>query len=172
MRILYLIVDKEKSISRANTYLSDLEYKYNLLKDIKKLKLPLAESDANEMIENERKEILKVLKTTEEELEKKQKIYDMVVEMGLISPFALYYRHFSQYVHSKTRIFETAETELNNKIELGEEVLICCCFCWLNLSNYINLYFNLKKTKEIKPLVQNFKLIIRNHHLKYDKVER
>ncbi|MFY0758758.1 DUF5677 domain-containing protein [Metabacillus dongyingensis] len=158
IRFAFITLDKEKSKSRTGTYLADMEFKNGLLEDIKHLKF-IDYKEARKMVEDERRKILEKISAEETGLDEKKNIINMSKELNILAAYSMYYRLFSQYVHSKPKIFEIADEK--RREELGDYVMACGCFCWIMLSDHFNLYFKLRKENHIKSLHRDFNSVIK-----------
>ncbi|MEM5009373.1 DUF5677 domain-containing protein [Niallia taxi] len=155
----YMLNDKEKTYSRVSNFLSNNNYKKGLLEDMKNMNLPLPYEEGRNMVIEEKSDILDLLEIGEDQLDKENRVIEMAKELGFLSVYSYYYRHFSQYVHSTAYVFQTNDDSGRNK--LGERSIICCTFCWLILSEMINEYFELNKKKEIRKLSREYRQFYR-----------
>lgn len=168
MRLSFITKDIELSNKRTAIYLSDMEYKEKVLGDIRELKFTdINIEDAEDIVNREKNAILELLGWDEKELKERRNMKKMSEDLNISQAYSIYYRYFSQYVHSKSMIFEMYES--NRRDFLHDEVLACCCLCWIIIIDHLNHFFDLGKTKDIRNMHKDYKTALKFNDRKWGK---
>lgn len=157
VRLVDICKDREKALTRAAAYLTNGdEFKSKVLSDMQKMKFEGIDFEGVKAeIDGEKQKIVQSIGIEDDIVPSYPNVEKLFASTGLEMAYSLFYRRFSQYIHSKPTIGDLYDKK--RREELRQHIMSCCTLCWLVISDALNHMMNLGLQKEWKSWMKDYR---------------